>query len=72
MGSRDKVETYGVYIVEGYGVSQIGSHGTVSWNQSVNKQSVEREERSVFKERNCLFVGHVQVVEDSGAPDRSI
>ena len=51
--------------MEGYGVSQIGSHGAVSWNQSVNKQSVEREERSVLKERNCLSVGHVQVTADS-------
>ena len=38
--------------MEGYGVSQIGSHGAVSWNQSVSKQSVEREEKSVLKEEN--------------------
>ena len=53
------MQLYKWHIVEGYGVSQIGSHGTVSWNQSVNKQSVEREERNVLKERNCLSVGHV-------------
>ena len=51
--------------MEGYGLSQIGSQGAVSWNQLINKQLVEREKRSVLKERNCLSVGHVRVVEDS-------
>jgi len=59
-----------------YGVSQVGSHSAVcqsvggAVSQSVSRnQSARKEEKSVLKERNCLSVG---LVEDSGAPDRSI
>ena len=45
--------------IEGYGVSQIENYSTVSWNQLVNKQLVEREERSVLKERNYLFISYI-------------
>ena len=50
--------------MEGYGVSQIRNHSTISWNQLVNKQSVKREERSVLKEKNCLFASYVQIIKD--------